>query len=44
MQIPMLETKRLLLKPIVAEDASQIQERYPRWEIVRYMVSSVPWP
>ncbi|MGE4712485.1 GNAT family N-acetyltransferase [Yersinia enterocolitica] len=44
MQIPMLETKRLLLKPIVAEDALQIQERYPRWEIVRYMVSSVPWP
>lgn len=44
MQIPTLKTERLLLKPLVAEDAPQIQELYPRWEIVRYMVSSVPWP
>ena len=44
MQIPELHTERLLLKPLTAEDASQIQVLYPRWEIVRYMVSSVPWP
>ncbi len=44
MQIPELHTERLLLKPLAAEDASQIQVLYPRWEIVRYMVSSVPWP
>lgn len=44
MQIPTLTTDRLLLKPLVAEDALQIQQLYPRWEIVRYMVSSVPWP
>lgn len=44
MQIPTLKTERLLLKPLVAEDAPQIQKLYPRWEIVRYMVSSVPWP
>jgi len=35
---------RLLLKPLVAEDAQQIQKLYPRREIVRYMVASVPWP
>ena len=44
MTIPTLTTERLLLKPLVAEDAVQIQKLYPRWEIVRYMVSSVPWP
>lgn len=44
MTIPTLTTERLLLKPLVAADAAQIQQRYPRWEIVRYMVASVPWP
>ncbi len=44
MKIPILHTERLLLKPLEAEDAPQIQVLYPRWEIVRYMVSSVPWP
>lgn len=42
MPIPILYTERLLLKPLASEDASQIQLLYPRWEIVRYMVSSVP--
>ena len=44
MTIPTLTTESLLLIPLVAEDAVQIQRLYPRWEIVRYMVSSVPWP
>ncbi len=44
MTIPTLTTERLLLKPLVAADAVQIQQRYPRWEIVRYMVASVPGP
>lgn len=44
MLIPTLTTDRLILKPLVAEDAQQIQKLYPRWEIVRYMVASVPWP
>lgn len=44
MMMPTLTTERLCLKPLVAEDAMQIQQLYPRWEIVRYMVASVPWP
>ncbi|MCO5781368.1 GNAT family N-acetyltransferase [Citrobacter meridianamericanus] len=44
MSIPTFITPSLLLKPLVANDAVQIQRIYPRWEIVRYMVSSVPWP
>ncbi|MDA8503970.1 GNAT family N-acetyltransferase [Citrobacter sp. Awk 2] len=33
MKIPKLHTERLLLKPLEAEDASQIQVLYPRWEL-----------
>ena len=44
MTIPTLTTERLLLKPLTPEDAPQIQRLYPRWEIVRYMVATVPWP
>lgn len=35
MQIPTLATDRVLLKPLVAEGALQIQQLYPHWEIVR---------
>ena len=41
---PELETARLLLKPLRTEDAVQIQQKFPQWEIVRYLVNSVPWP
>lgn len=44
MATPTLTTERLLLKPLEKTDAEQIQALYPRWEIVRYMVASVPWP
>ncbi|MDY0920739.1 GNAT family N-acetyltransferase [Leclercia sp. CFBP8987] len=44
MPTPPLETERLLLKPLTLEDAPQIQRIFPRWEIVRYLVASVPWP
>lgn len=44
MTIPTLITERLQLRPLMAKDAVQIQQLYPRWEIVRYMVASVPWP
>ena len=42
MQIPALTTERLLLKPLVEDDARQIQHAFPRWEIVQYLVSTVP--
>lgn len=44
MSVPMLETPRLFLTPLVSEDAAQIQQIFPRWEIVRYLIASVPWP
>ncbi|WP_226568999.1 GNAT family N-acetyltransferase [Mangrovibacter yixingensis] len=42
--VPYLETERLLLQPLCQSDAPQIQKTFPRWEIVRYLVASIPWP
>ncbi len=37
-------TARLLLRPLALEDAEQIQEIFPQWEIVRHLRNTVPWP
>lgn len=42
--VPTGETKRLILRPLEIGDAAQIQEMFPRWEIVRYLQKIVPWP
>lgn len=39
-----LETRRLILRPLVLEDASRTQELFPHWEIVKYLNAIVPWP
>lgn len=44
MSVPQIITPRLVLKPLESADALQIQRLFPRWEIVRYLVNSVPWP
>lgn len=44
MNIPNLVTERLLLRPLCHEDAPQIQEKFPHWEIVKYLSVVVPWP
>jgi [ribosomal protein S5]-alanine N-acetyltransferase len=41
---PEAETERLVLKPIALVDAEQIQAIFPRWEIVQYLHTRVPWP
>jgi [ribosomal protein S5]-alanine N-acetyltransferase len=42
--IPILETRRLLLRPLCLADAPAVQEEFPRWEIVKLLSSVVPWP
>jgi RimJ/RimL family protein N-acetyltransferase len=42
--IPILETRRLLLKPVELADAAQVQLLFPHWEIVRHLSHTVPWP
>jgi RimJ/RimL family protein N-acetyltransferase len=38
------QTERLILRPLALEDAPQIQEIFPHWEVVRYLMNIVPWP
>ena len=42
--VPVLETARLLLRPLALADADQVQRIFPQWEIVQYLNASVPWP
>jgi [ribosomal protein S5]-alanine N-acetyltransferase len=42
--VPVLQTRRLLLRPLGLADAAQTQVLFPHWEIVRYLATSVPWP
>jgi len=41
---PVLETPRLILRPIRTKDAPVLQRRFPHWEIVRHLNATVPWP
>jgi len=43
-EIPVLETERLILPPLTLHDAAAIQCLFPRWEVVRYLGPRVPWP
>jgi [ribosomal protein S5]-alanine N-acetyltransferase len=42
--VPVLETARLILRPLAIDDAPALQELFPHWEIVRYLSTRVPWP
>jgi RimJ/RimL family protein N-acetyltransferase len=41
---PVLETERLILRPVREGDVPVMQRKFPRWEIVRYLHAEVPWP
>lgn len=42
--IKSLETERLILVPLNESHAPQVQEKFPKWEIVKYLLNKVPWP
>lgn len=42
--IPEGRTAQLLLRPLELADAAQMQELFPHWKIVRYLLNRVPWP
>jgi RimJ/RimL family protein N-acetyltransferase len=44
MKTPVLETARLILRPVTLEDAPAIQRHFARWEIIRNLAPPVPWP
>jgi RimJ/RimL family protein N-acetyltransferase len=41
---PLLETPRLLLRPLELADAEQAQPLFAQWEVVRYLTNQVAWP
>ncbi len=41
---PILETERLILRPLRLEDAAAIQEGFDDWEVIRHLNGAVPWP
>lgn len=44
MDTPIIETKRLVLRPLCLADAPQIQDKFAHFEIVQYLANIVPWP
>lgn len=42
--ISVLETPRLILRPLELADAEQVQLLFPHWEIVKHLAPVVPWP
>jgi len=42
--IPVLETPRLILRPLRLSDAPQIQRLFPHREILEHMTAAIPWP
>ena len=41
---PVLQTPRLVLRPLRTKDAPVIQKRFANWEVVRWLDAKVPWP
>lgn len=41
---PILESGRLVLRPLRLADAPEIQRRFAQWEVVRWLAAVVPWP
>lgn len=41
---PVLETPRLILRPVRRKDAPVLQQRFPKWEVVQHLTARIPWP
>lgn len=41
---PVLETERLILRPIELADAPAVQRRFPQWSVVQWLNAQIPWP
>ena len=44
MPTPVLETRRLTLRPLELSDAAEVQPFFAQWEIVKQLNARVPWP
>jgi [ribosomal protein S5]-alanine N-acetyltransferase len=41
---PVLESARLILRPMRAADAAVSQQLFPHWDVVKHLNARVPWP
>ncbi len=41
---PVIQTRRLVLRPLTFSDAPAIQRHFNNWNIIRRLASVVPWP
>jgi RimJ/RimL family protein N-acetyltransferase len=41
---PVLNTERLVLRPLELRDAPAIQRWFPDWEVMKYLHAGLPWP
>jgi [ribosomal protein S5]-alanine N-acetyltransferase len=41
---PVLQTERLILRPLELRDAAAIQRLFDDWEVVRDLHAGIPWP
>jgi len=44
MNTPILQTSRLILRPLSLSDAPAIQRHFNNWNIIRNLATVVPWP
>ena len=44
MNTPVIQTSRLILRPLALSDAPAIQRQFNNWNIIRNLASVVPWP
>ncbi len=44
MKTPVLETERLILRPISLSDAPAVQKHFNNWNIIKNLATVVPWP
>jgi len=44
MDTPIIETPRLILRPLALTDAPAIQRHFNNWNIIKNLASVVPWP
>ncbi|HWZ93039.1 MAG TPA: GNAT family N-acetyltransferase [Polyangiaceae bacterium] len=41
---PILNTTRLVLRPLRATDEARLQALFPHYEVLKYMNAAIPWP
>lgn len=44
MKTPILETDRLILRPVTLSDAPAVQKYFNNWNIIQHLSLDVPWP